>query len=144
MATVPMYHGSYYFLTTAATDNILNTPIKCAGTTTGNDCNGFSHSADNRLSYTGAVSRVFNITCTFSATCSGATDAIFYLYKNGELVPGSKILRTIGTGSPAGAGAVSSLVKMKKDDYVELWCETDASADDLTIESGVMIATVAG
>jgi len=139
-----MYHGSFYFSATAVTDNIAATPIICAGTTTGSNCNGFSHIPDNRLRYDGATGRTFKIECTFSASSSGITEATFYLYKNGALVPGSLIKRSIGAGSSNGAGVCSSLVKLKKGAYVELWCETDASADDITIQAGNMIATVAG
>jgi hypothetical protein len=139
-----MYHGSYYWNIAAQTDNDADTPIKVAGFTSGNDCSGFTADGDNRLRYDGATQRVFHFTCAFSASCSSATAAIFYLYKNGALISGSAIYRTIGAGAETGAQAITCLVRMNKGDYVELWCETDADVDNLTIESGTLVATVAG
>ena len=143
MATQPMYYGSLYFTTTAVTNNLANTPIKAAGETLGVNCYGFSHST-NRLTYTGNTGRTFAIDCAFSVSCSGATQSIMHLYKNGEAIPGAHIERKIGTGGDIGAGSVIGLVRLKKDDYVELWCETDADADDMTVERGMLRATVAG
>ena len=143
MATQPMYYGALYFTTTAVTNNLADTPIKAAGETLGTNCYGFSHST-NRLTYTGDVGRMFAIDCAFSVSCSGATQSIMHLYKNGEAIAGAHIERKIGTGGDIGAGSVIGLVRLKKDDYVELWCETDADADDLTVEHGIMRATVAG
>lgn len=144
MATRPLYYGSLYWATPAATDNVLDTPIKCAGVTHGMESSGFAANVDNRLTYSGAVGARFLVTATFSASCSGPTEAIFYLYKNGTKVAGTDISRTIGAGAQKDSGACAAIINLLKDDYVELWCETNASADDITIESGTICATVAG
>jgi hypothetical protein len=40
--------------------------------------------------------------------------------------------------------AVSALVSLETNDYVELWCETGQAADDVTIENGVLSVRVLG
>jgi hypothetical protein len=145
MATQAMYYGSLYFpdSLTAQTDNIANTPIKAAGGTVGENCFGFSHS-DNRLTYTGNTGRAFLVNVCASITASGATESTTYIALNGAIIEGSHIHRKIGTSGDHGALAMVSIVKLKKDDYIELWCESDNSADDLTIEAGTITITVAG
>lgn len=143
MAQRPIYSGSCHVQTTAATDNTANTPIKCAGTTVGANCFGFSHSASNRLRFDGDSGLIL-VNCSFSASCSGGTEAIFYLYMNGAKVTGTDIKRTIGAGAQNGAGHTHALIQMKKGDYVELWCETDASADDITIQGMILSAVQVG
>ena len=141
MSQQPMYHGSLYWITTAVTETVTDTPIKAAGATNASNCFGFSHS-DNRLTYDGAVARTFLINVSFAISASGATNSTMHLAKNGEPVV-SGIQRKIGTGGDIGAAAVGVLIKMSKDDYVELWVETD-DGDDLTVENCIMTATVAG
>jgi hypothetical protein len=145
MATQAMYYGSLYWdeTGTAATDNIIDTPIKAAGATIGKSCFGFSHS-DNRLTYTGNTGRAFLVNMSASLSCSGATESTTYIALNGAVIPGSHVHRSIGTGGDNGALSMVAIVKLKKDDYIELWCETNASADDITIESGTIAITVAG
>ena len=144
MATSPLQSGSLYWVATAVTDNVIATPIKAAGTTLGANCDGFSADGDNRLTFRGQAGRKVFVNCSFSVSCSGATQSIIHLYMNDRLIPGASIERKIGTSGDIGAGAVSALVKMKKDDYVELWCETDASADDMTVERATLTAMVVG
>jgi len=139
-----MYYGSCYFTTAAATNNLALTPIKAAGSTNGSNCFGFTAVGDNRLRYDGETQRVFAIDCAFSVSCSGATQSTMYLYKNGAEIAGAHIERKIGTSGDIGAGSLIGLVRLNKGDYVELWCQSDNDADDLTVEHGMLRATVAG
>jgi len=145
MSNVALTFGSYYFSGSSATDNIADTPIKAAGTTTVGFTNGFTHVASNRLVYNGAITRTFEIIATVSVSSSGATESKMHLYKNGTtLIAGSTIDRTIGAGSDVGAVAITALVSLDEDDFIELWCESDNSADDITIEAGTVLIKVVG
>lgn len=137
-----MYHGSLYWVTTAGTTTVADTPKKAAGITIGANCFGFSHK-DNRLTYEGHVGRTFLASVSFSISSSGATNTTMYIAKNGVVFPLAGIQRKIGTGGDIGAVSVTLLGKLKKGDYIELWVETD-DGDTLTIENGVMTVTVAG
>ena len=139
-----MHHGALVWITAASTTLGAATPAKASGTTNGTNCDGFSHS-DNRLTYTGQVGRTFNVVIMASITkgAGGSSETASALYLNGSPT-GAEIGRTIASASDEGALAVGCLIKMKKDDYVELWLETD-TGDDLTISVGsTMVATVAG
>jgi hypothetical protein len=83
------------------------------------------------------------VTATFSCTKETATGELtkYYIYKNGVNV-GPVITRTIASSTDHGAAAITVLVDMKKDDYVELWISS--TGDDITIEGGTLIATVVG
>jgi hypothetical protein len=87
---------------------------------------------------------VFQFTCTFSAKSAGITEGIFFIYKNGVPLIGAQVHRSIATANDHGAAAITCLSRMNKGDYVELWCQTDDDADDITVESGTLVATVAG
>ena len=152
MATMPMYYGSLGVLTAAQTTIVTgDTFVKAAGSTIGLENFGFSHS-DNRLTYTGETARTFKVTAEVSMTTSAATEALMAIFKNGVRThplestgtyPIGVIQRHVGVGTDVGAAAVSILVKLKKDDYVELWLTTD-DGDEVTWEYGTLIATVAG
>ena len=131
-----MYYGSLYWVSTAATDNDGTNYSKCAGTTNGMENYGFSAEGNNRLVCN--VDGTYLINCTFSASCSGATEATFALHRNDGLIDGTEINRSIGTGGDNGAGATSAIQTFKKGEYVELWCKSNNAADNITIASGVL------
>ena len=137
--------GSIYFSTPTATTLAAATPLKASGTTTTMKLAGFLHPSSNRLTYDDTVTRTFEIMFTGSVTKGGggATQSQYFLYKNGSLITGSTISRTISSATDAGAFAVSAQVDLANTDYVEFWLETD-TGDDLTIQSGVLSAKVLG
>ena len=143
MADVEMAFGSYYWSgNTTASANAAATPIKCAGTTTTQLLNGFTHSGTNRLTYTGTTTLYFQVTAGLSSSASAATDAAeFHIYKNGAIVTGSTVERKMPI-SDIGAFSICSLVSLATNDYIEIWCET-SDGDDITITDGcVSVSTV--
>jgi hypothetical protein len=148
-----MYHGACSIVTPAQTTVASgDTFVKAAGTTVGANCHGFLHS-DNRLTFAGQTARTVQVTVDCSMTTSAATEVFLAIFKNGEptvplttgtpAYPANAIQRHVGVAADVGAAAVSTLVTMKKDDYVELWLTTDDGAE-VTIEFATMIARVAG
>lgn len=137
--------GSIYFSTPTATTLSAATPLKASGTTTTMKLAGFLHPSDNRLTYDDAVTRTFEVMFTGSVTKGGGgpTHSDYFLYKNGTLIDGTEISRTIASATDSGAFAVSAQVDLANTDYVELWLATD-TGDDLTIQSGILSAKVLG
>lgn len=129
--------GSIYWKTPAATSNEAGVPIKAAGTTAAQGSASYvTQSASNRLTYTGTITRQLRVIGTFSLSAAAtATTAKLHIYKNGSVVTGSTITRYISSAD-IGAVAIYATVNMAKDEYVELWCETN-DGDDLTIQGGV-------
>lgn len=141
-----MSHADYYFSTPAATTLSAATPAKVAGTTTAVFAEGFTMDANNRLTLdAGARNRDVSIIAAISATKAagaGATIASFYLYKNGALIPGSTINRTMANTTDEGAIACVGQTTMVPGDYIELWCAT-VDGDDITVQSGsVSVSTI--
>lgn len=136
--------AQYYF--SAAVDTTLSaaTPAKAAGTTTLVAANGFTHT-NNRMTCTDSTSRKYLILAAISCTKSGGseTDGSFHIYKNGTLVTGSTVSRTLANTSDEGAMAVAGLVDLVNTDYVELWVES-ANGDDVRVESGTVTAVLLG
>lgn len=144
MATQPMYYGSLVWITPASTTLAANVPAKAAGTTAGVLCSGFSHS-NNRLTYTGQTGRVYLVSVSASVIkgAGGSSETDFHLHVNGDEIK-PHVGRTIASATDESAVAITALLALKKDDYVELWVETD-TGDDLTISEGSAITiTVAG
>lgn len=137
--------GSIYIDTPVETTLAANTPAKAAGTTATMQLAGFSHPSNNRLTYTDATTRVFDVRFDGSVTKSagGATQSTYYIYKNGSVITGASVGRTIASASDEGAFAVGGQVTLAQNDYIELWFKTD-TGDDLTAAKGVLSAKVLG
>jgi hypothetical protein len=136
--TDPHAFGAIYWATPAATTLSAATPAKCAGTTAAQGTSAqVTQATTNRLTYTGKAARQFLITATIGISAAAtATTAQIHIYADGSLVTGSTISRYIST-SDIGAMAITAVVALAQNGYVELWCQTD-DGDDLTIQNGVM------
>ena len=148
MATGTLTYGSIWFETPAETtlDSPDDTPVKAAGTTTTMKLEGFTHPVSNRLTYTGAVARDFEVKALFSMTKggTGADTGSFYIAKDGNVIVASRINRYIATTSAEqGAAGVACHVTLDTNEYVELWMST-AGGDPVTVTAGVLSAKVLG
>ena len=145
MANVAMAFGSLYFSSAASTTLGAATPAKAAGTTAEMVSNGFTASASNRLTYTGTTTLYFKVECTASMQTSGSGSSLvsLLLYKNAAAITGAEIQRAVSTTADIGAGAVSAIVQLATNDYVELWVESD-DGDDVQIDFGVLSAITVG
>ena len=145
MANVELGFGSLYWATAAATTLGATTPAKAAGTTAAMQNNNFTASTSNRLTYTGTTTLYFKVDCTASMQTAGSGSSLvsLWLYKNGSAITGAEIQRAVATTADIGAGAVSAIIQMAENDYVELWVETD-DGDDVQIDFGVLSAVTVG
>lgn len=94
--------------------------------------------SDNRLTIAaGQPTREYEIIAGLSVSkaSGGATLSTVYVYKNGTVVAGSEIDRSVSNTSDIGALEVHCNVSLAAADYVEIWVETD-NGDDLTLEKG--------
>lgn len=140
-----LIYGSLAFTTPVETTLASSTPVKAEGITTSLTLGDFTMPQNNRLTYVGTITRDFQIIIALSSIKSsgGATDGIFHVYKNGILIPGITIERTIQNTSDIGAIPLLGAVPMSENDYVELWIET-VNGDNMTITKGQIIINVLG
>lgn len=86
-----------------------------------------------RLRYIGTERRDFTVHTVFSGTSSVNNKLFSFRFGvNGVTIPETQIDRFIGTGADVAAGALTAIIELEQNDYVELF---------VTIDSGTTTAT---
>ncbi len=136
-------YGGFYVSSAAATGNITATTyLILGGTTTAFALNHFTHASPNRLTYTGASTKVFDLICSISFTSSQSNEiARFRVAKNGTADATSEVARKLGTGSDIGALALVHEISLATNDYLEIFATLDASTTD-TITADKMVCLI--
>lgn len=118
---------------TATTIGATNTPTKVAGTTTlASISQKFSHS-DNRLTYTGALSRSFKITAVASLA-SGNNQVIgMYIAKGGTAQTASTGLTTTSGVGKAENALSQLIVELLTNEYVEVFVSNETAVTNITV-----------
>lgn len=109
------------------------TAYKAAGATTSQSITQkFSHS-DNRLTYTGALTRSFRV--TVSATISSTNGNVIGLYvaENGAVVGNSESYTTANAAGKAENCFCQTVVELSTNDYVEVYVENETAANNITV-----------
>lgn len=128
----------YMFLANNATITPLDIGVasKVLGATTASSVNQrFSHSS-GRLTYTGALTKTFEVTVASSYKCPAASQEIvgIYIAKNGTIIPESEMYaKTDTSGSPMTCTNLSILT-LQTNDYIEVFIENASSNADLLME----------
>lgn len=135
--------ASLYFSTPAATTLSAATPAKAAGTTTKMKTAEFTHTT-GRLTHNGLNARTFNVlaTLTLSKAAGTASAVTMSIRKNAAAVTGARVNLTIADTAEH-AVALAAQIDMATNDYLEIWLETD-TGDDITVEDGTLVVSVAG
>ena len=144
--TDQLSYGSFYFSSSAATTLSSATPAKAAGTTTECVSNGMTVSSSNRITLdAGQTTRDYEVTVAISVTKAGggATLGTFHIAKNGTVVTGAMVNRSLANTSDEGAVALTFQITLAATDYLEIFIETN-NGDNLTVESGGMSIQVIG
>ena len=117
-----------------ATTITVNTPTKIAGTTTAASINQkFTHS-DNRVTYTGAIVRDFQVTAVASCTSGNTHQVGFYVVKNGIIITESETYITTSGSGRAENVIVQTVVQLQQNDYIEIWTENETSSTNITVQ----------
>lgn len=128
--------GWMYMLNNATATSVASSGVayKVAGTTTlSSESRRFSHS-NNRLTYTGALTKVFYVTAVLSFS-SGATNLIgVYIAKNNSTIAASEAYATANTAGRLENITVQAVVQLSENDYIEVFIENDSAATDITVD----------
>jgi hypothetical protein len=129
--------GNIYVTTPVTTTfSASNTPTKALGTTTAAELFRMSSPANNRLTYSGAKTRRFDVMCSLSLVASASNKYYsFYIYKNGVLLPESKQMLKLGSNVDKGSVTLSCTALLAPNDYLEVWVENDSDNSSITIET---------
>lgn len=127
------YFANYYMTNNATpTPVIVNVPTKALGTTTANPINEkFSHS-NNRATYTGAVTRVFEVEAWAALASNNNNVLRLYIAKNGTAITTSFGEATANAGGRAEGIVTASVVEMATNDYVEIFVSNETGNNNIT------------
>ena len=120
---------------TATTIDTIGVAVKAAGTTTfqSSVSQKFSHS-DNRLTYTGAITRRFRVSVVASILASNNTQLGSYIGKNGSIISFSEIYTTADGNNRSENTAIQVITDLAENDYIEFFVENDTSTANVTVE----------
>lgn len=112
-----------------------NTPAKILGTTVAASLFRVSSPMNNRLVYTGGMSRRFQVICSLSLTGSSANkNYTFYIVKNGVVLNESRQAMRLSSGVDKGSLTLSCTVAMNTNDYIEVYAENNSDNSGITVE----------
>ena len=114
----------------------VNTPVKILGTTTSTNLFRVTSPTNNRLTYTGAKSRRFQVICSLTATQPSSNKFFsFYIAKNGVILTESRQEVKIINSTDQGPVTLSCTLNMSPNDYIEVWVENETSTTNITIQT---------
>ena len=118
-------------VTTIATQG---TAVKVAGTWVTQIESNFTADTTGRLTYDGTTTEVVsaNVSITFSHGGIGSDDLAVYIAKNGSVITGSKLVRTVGATDKGNVGTFFN-VSMETSDYLEVFVANDTDTDNITV-----------
>ncbi len=118
---------------TATTIAAPSTYYKIAGTTTADANNQkFTHS-NNRLTYVGKLSQVFELTAMANVTGTNNHEIGIRFYKNGQAVGGYEGKSTLSSSGRAENVSVRAIVPLQENDYIELFIENYTAGANATV-----------
>lgn len=133
-----MAYGHIYLTTPDGTVNwaVDDTYEKLTLATTAGPLKDFTHTTPNKLTYTGTLSRTFEIQASISArTPAGSTQKnTFAIFKNGTLVPGSfQTLRAQTAEATPNNANPMTMVTLANGDYIEIYGQVPGAGIDSEI-----------
>lgn len=125
---------------TTTTVSVSGVAYKAAGTTTlESSSQKFDHT-NNRLTYTGAITRDFRVLATATLSSNNGNALGLYIAKNGTVIANSEQYITANASGKVEGGNCQTIVSLATNDYIEFFVENDTAANDITVESLSVIA----
>ena len=129
--------GQMYFTNNATQNAIATTNVfeKIEGTTTASPQNEkFSHT-NNRLTYTGGITREFVVTasCSAQAVQTNATTIVVRIAKNGTTITESESQATTSSTGRNENFYCQVLVELAENDFIELFIANQTNANSLLV-----------
>jgi len=138
---LPMGEVSYFSTTgtaitiTTQSDGSTNMVVVPVVTTGNFDLEFDNGGANNgRLRYTGAVTKVFHVACSWSLSGTGGDIFVVGVAQNGSVIAASKVLQTEATNARNG-NALHVVATLETNDYLELYIGNTSDTSDPTVYS---------
>lgn len=125
--------ANYYMTNNAVTTPVLvSTPTKALGTTTANPISQRFSFTDNRATYSGALTRDFEVEAWASLTSNNNNVLRLYIAKNGTAITTSFAEGTANAGGRAEGLVTASVVELDTNDYVEIFVSNETGPNNVT------------
>ena len=135
-------YANYFDFSSGSVTTIddINTWVKLNTTTTTNYTrNGIVHT-NNRLTWTGAIARVFKFEGIVSLISGNANVIHVAFFKNGALFPCSEQENTTGVGGKATSIPFHCLIELEQNDFVEVYVKNATGTTNITLDNVNVIA----
>jgi hypothetical protein len=135
-------YSNYFDFDSASvtTINTIDTWVKLNTTTTqGFSRNGLSHT-NNRLTWTGATTRVFRLEGILS--CSSGNNNVIHVafFKNGNIWPCSEQDSAVGGTGKSTAIPFHCLIELATNDFIEVYVKNASGTANITLDNVNVIA----
>ncbi|SFZ94369.1 hypothetical protein SAMN05428642_104128 [Flaviramulus basaltis] len=125
----------------APTTFTTGVPKKIEGNTASNNLFRFTSATNNRIVYDGKKTRYFGVTGSLSFQGNNNNAIfIFYLAKNGVVIPNTRVYREVGANNDVGAVSIVGSIQMSPGDFIEVWAERFTGSGNLLTVSLNVIA----
>ncbi len=129
---------SQYYMNGNATTTVIsatNTPVKILGTTTSASVTQRFTNTNNRATYIGAITRVFEVKVTMSLSSGNNNQIGGYIAKNGTVLNESEIyVTTSGTGTSEDI-VLQTLVSLGTNDYIEVFVKNNTAVTNILVSN---------
>lgn len=132
-----------YFMTNNAvtTPVIVSTPTKALGATTSNPISQRFSFTDNRATYTGAITRDFEVEAWSSLSSNNNNVLRLYIAKNGVAITTTFAEGTANAGGRAEGLVTASVVEMETNDFLEVFVSNETGGNNvLDINLNVIVS----
>jgi len=128
--------ANYYMIANAtATPITSGTPAKLLGTTTEDPLTErFTHT-NNRMTYTGAITRKFYVDIDAAFVSNNNNVLVMYVAKNGVPILHSGIPSTANAGGRAESMSAMAIVSLETGDFIETWADNNSGNNAITAEN---------
>lgn len=117
------------------TISVSNTFVKGEGITTQGSISQRFTLTDNRATYIGALSGIFKITISVSATSGNNQLLRFRVAKNGTTIAQSEVQETTSGVGRSQTLICQDLVDLVTNDYLELWVANGSTSQNIIVEN---------
>lgn len=127
-----------YYMQANATDTVIsnqNVFVKGAGVTTAGTLNQRFTLTDNRATYVGALTGIFKVTISVSATSGNNQLLRFRIAKNGTTSAQSEVEETTSGVGRSQTLICQDLVSLTTNDYIELWVANGSTSQNITVDN---------
>lgn len=110
---------------------------KLNGTTASSNLFRFEKAGDNRIKYTGAKKRYFQVNASISYESSNTNGAVYILYiaKNGAIIGDTKVYGRTASSTRISSLPIVATIELEKDDYIEIWAERLSGSANMNLRS---------